>query len=137
MHSQWLAVTVNILGLISVLQLPIFAASLSRVMRVGATARFVEPAQGNIFLRAFRALSPKLRTVDEYPFDDNSIAALAKAFNVKIIYHGLARPALPMLAGNAAFMTRFSKWLDRKLLTIALLQKQARLLQIELIELSS
>ena len=68
-------------------------------------ARFIEPAQGNFLLRAFRMLTPKLRTPEGHPFDQESIALLEKHFQVSIEYHGLLRPLAPMLFFNNKAVT--------------------------------
>ena len=114
------------------LDLDRFAVNLARKLASSGFARFVEPAQGNLALRLFRALSPSLRTADELPFNDASIAALERHFKVRITYHALLRPFLPMLFLNAGWMTNWCRRLDDFLLRRAWLQKQAWWWQIEL-----
>lgn len=119
-------------GVLHHLELDRFGAALARKLRRGGVARFVEPAQGNVLLRAFRKLTPHLRTPDEHPFDDDSIATLSRHVEVHIRHHALLRPFLPMLFLNHRLATRFARWADDRLLRLKPLQGQAWLLQIEL-----
>ena len=119
-------------GVLHHLDLERFGPALARKLAPGGFARFVEPAQGNLLLRTFRRLTPRLRTADEHPFDQASMDVLARSFDVHVTYHALLRPYLPMLFLNHPAVTRASRWLDGHLLKVALLQRQAWLLQIEL-----
>jgi SAM-dependent methyltransferase len=119
-------------GVLHHLDLPRFAPALARKLATGGCARFVEPAQGNVLVRTFRKLTPRLRTPDEYPFDGNCIALLERHFVVDIRYQALLRPLLPMLLLNNQAVVRASRWLDQRLLAHRALQDQAWLLQIEL-----
>lgn len=119
-------------GVLHHLDLARFAPSLSRKLAPSGYARFIEPAQGNFILRAFRKLTPQLRTPDERPFDRFSIELLEKYFDVRISYHGLLRPCIPMMFLNSKKVTDISRWAEGYLLRSRLLQKQAWLLQIEL-----
>lgn len=99
--------------------------------------RFIEPAQVRVLLHAFHMRTPKPRTVDENPFDRESIALLEKHVQVSIGYHGLLRPLAPMLffnskAFNSKAVTEVARRWDDVLLRHPLLQPQAWLLQIEL-----
>lgn len=95
-------------------------------------AHFVEPAQGNLLLRAFRKLTPKLRTTDEYPFDAAAIALLEGHFDVRIRHQALMRLCPPMLFMNSKAVTRASRWIDDRLLRHRIFKNQSWLLQIEL-----
>lgn len=119
-------------GILHHLDLARAAPALSRVLAPRGYARFVEPAQGNALLRAFRRLTPRLRTPDEHPFDAESIALLERHFEVRITHHALTRPLLPMTLLNARWAIDTSRWLDDRLLRSGLLQRQAWLLQVEL-----
>lgn len=119
-------------GVLHHLDLERMAPALARKLAPGGYARFIEPAQGNFLLRAFRMLTPKLRTPDEHPFDEESIALLEKHFKVSIGYHGLLRPLGPMLFGNSKAVTDIARRWDEGLLRHPSLQPQAWLLQIEL-----
>lgn len=119
-------------GVLHHLDLERFAAALNRKLRPGGVARFVEPAQGNFALRAFRRLTPRLRTPDEKPFDDESMAILERHVELRVRHHALLRPFLPMLLANRPWATRLARWLDDRLLRLGPLQGQAWLLQIEL-----
>ena len=119
-------------GVLHHLDLPRFAPALARKLSARGYARFVEPAQGNMLLRAFRKLTPQLRTPDEYPFDRAAIELLERHFEVRISYHALLRPYAPMLFLNSRAVTRASRWLDERLLRHRFFQSQAWLLQIEL-----
>jgi len=119
-------------GVLHHLDLERFAPAINRKLRAGGVARFVEPAQGNFLLRLFRKLTPKLRTPDEHPFDDASIATLSRHVEVHLRHHALLRPFLPMLLLNRPWATRLARWLDDRLLKVRALQGQAWLLQVEL-----
>lgn len=119
-------------GVLHHLDLTMLAPALARKLSPDGYARFIEPAQGNILLRAFRMATPKLRTPDEHPFDDASIDLLREHFLVDITYQALLRPFLPMLFLNAGAVTRATRWLDTRLLILPRLQAQAWLLKIEL-----
>jgi SAM-dependent methyltransferase len=119
-------------GVLHHLDLARFAPALARKLSARGFARFVEPAQGNLLLRAFRKLTPQLRTPDEYPFDRAAIALLRRYFDVRISHQALLRPYAPMLFLNHRAVVRASRWLDDHLLRHRFLQDQAWLLQIEL-----
>ena len=78
-------------GVLHHLDLERAAPALARKLGPDGYARFIEPAQGNFLLRAFRMLTPKLRTPDEHPFDQESIAVLERHFQVSVNHHGLLR----------------------------------------------
>lgn len=107
------------------LDLAMLASALARKLSPDGYARFIEPAQGNILLRAFPRLTPKMRTLDERPFDQASVELLEAHFRVAITYQALLRPLLPMLFGNAESMIRATRWLDTRLLANQRLQLQA------------
>jgi len=119
-------------GVLHHLDLAMLAPALARKLSPDGYARFIEPAQGNILLRAFRRLTPKMRTPDEHPFDQASVELLEAHLRVSITYQALLRPFLPMLFGNAEPMIRATRWLDTRLLANQRLQPQAWLLMIEL-----
>ena len=119
-------------GVLHHLDLEQFSTALAKKLTRNASAKFIEPAQGNFALRLFRKLTPNLRTADEHPFDEQSMAVLRKHFTVKVQHHGLLRPFVPMLFLNAKFATDFSRWADRHILQWEALQSQAWLLCIEL-----
>lgn len=119
-------------GVLHHLELPRFAPALAARLSMKGFAHFVEPAQGNLLLRAFRKLTPKLRTPDEYPFDAAAIALLEGHFDVWVRHQALMRPCLPMLFMNSKAVTRASRWIDDRLLRHRIFQNQSWLLQIEL-----
>lgn len=119
-------------GVLHHLDLPSMAPALARKLSARGCARFIEPAQGNFLLRAFRKLTPQLRTPDEHPFDRESIELLQRHFRVSIVHEALLRPFLPMLFMNSQWATSAARKLDRQLLRRPSLQRQAWLLQIEL-----
>lgn len=119
-------------GVLHHLDLPRFSSALARKLTPNGFARFVEPAQGNFVLRAFRKLTPQLRTPDEHPFDRSSIELLERHFEVRISYQALLRPYLPMLFLNSNAVTRLSRWAEAALLRHRIFQGQAWLLQVEL-----
>ena len=124
-------------GVLHHLDLTRFAPVLAHKLAPLGRARFVEPAQGNLPLRLFRRLTPALRTPDEYPFDNESIALLRRHFNVSVRHKALLRPILPMLALNSHAAIRLASELDDHLLRLQFLQSQAWLLQIELSPLAA
>jgi SAM-dependent methyltransferase len=119
-------------GVLHHLDLARLGPALARKLSAGGYARFIEPAQGNFLLRAFRKLTPKLRTPDEHPFDRASIELLERHFHVRINHHGFLRPFAPMLFFNGKAVTDAARWMDTKLLRHRLFQQQAWLLQVEL-----
>ena len=124
-------------GVLHHLDLARFAPTLASKLSAGGYARFIEPAQGSLPLRLFRMLTPQLRTRDEHPFDRAAIALLKRHFNVRITYHGLLRPWVPMAFLNSHTATRVSRWIDNRVLRYPLLQGQAWLLQVELTRLGT
>lgn len=125
------------MGVLHHLDLTRFAPAMARKLSPDGCARFVEPAQGNLLIRAFRKLTPQLRTPDEYPFDRASIETLKRHFSVQVSYKALLRPFVPMLLLNNKSVVRATRWLDDRLLTRPALQEQAWLLQIELRRLAA
>lgn len=119
-------------GVLHHLDLSRFAPALARKLTRSGRARFIEPAQGSLPLRLFRAMTPRLRTPDEFPFDRAAIQLLRQHFNVDVTYKALLRPFVPMLFLNSMVVTRAASWGDDHLLRIPMLQDQAWLLQIEL-----
>jgi SAM-dependent methyltransferase len=119
-------------GVLHHLDLPAFSAALARKLAPGGFGRFVEPARGNILVRAFRKATPGLRTPDEHPFDAGALRQLEERFDVEVTYHALLRPFLPMLFGNARAATAVARWVDDRLLRHRVFQGQAWLLCIEL-----
>ena len=119
-------------GVLHHLDLARFSSALALKLAPNGFARFVEPAQGNFVLRAFRKLTPQLRTPDEHPFDRGSIELLERHFEVRISYQALLRPYLPMLFFNSKAVIRLSRWVEAGLLRNRIFQGQAWLLQIEL-----
>lgn len=119
-------------GVLHHLDLKSMAPALAKKLSRRGCARFIEPAQGNYLLRAFRRMTPRLRTPDEHPFDRGSIELLQQHFTVAITYHGLLRPFVPMLFGNNRHVTSTARIIDSRLLRHRFLQRQAWLLQIEL-----
>jgi SAM-dependent methyltransferase len=119
-------------GVLHHLDLVKFSQALNRVMMKGGVARFVEPAQGPWPLRLFRKITPKLRTPDEYPFDQDSIKILSKYFDVKIYRSAYTRPWIPILFCNRLLAIKFSSWLDKKISERMIFDDQAWLLKIEL-----
>lgn len=123
-------------GVLHHLDLPRFAPALASKLARSGRARFIEPAQGSLPLRLFRAMTPSLRTPDEFPFDRAAIELLRQHFRVAVTHKALLRPFLPMLLLNSAIATRAASWADDRLLRMPMLQDQAWLLQIELTPLA-
>lgn len=119
-------------GVLHHLDLERFAANFSRTLAPGGFGRFIEPAQGNLLIRTFRKLTPKLRTPDEHPFDAASFHLLAQHLNVDVGFHALLRPYVPMLFFNGKMATDVSRWADERLLRLRALKSQAWLLCITL-----
>lgn len=119
-------------GVLHHLDLEAFCHALSRKLSPKGFARFVEPAQGNVVLRAFRAMTPNMRTDDERPLDDEAMATLARHFDVRVQHHALLRPFVPMLFGNVEPVMRWSRSMDQRLLRWSWMQSQAWMLTLEL-----
>jgi SAM-dependent methyltransferase len=119
-------------GVLHHLDLAEFSKALSSRLHPTGIARFVEPAQGNLLVRAFRWLTPKLRTDDERPFDGSAIQTLREHFDVHVHYHGLLRPFLPILFFNNRSVVQWCRRMDDWLLKHEWLQSQAWLLNVEL-----
>jgi SAM-dependent methyltransferase len=119
-------------GVLHHLDLDLFASNFSMKLAPGGFGRFIEPAQGNFLLRAFRRMTPHLRTPDERPFDQDSFNTLEKHLSVQVSHHALLRPYVPMLFLNNKAVTELSRWLDTRLLRFGLFKRQAWLLCITL-----
>jgi SAM-dependent methyltransferase len=119
-------------GVLHHLDLELFASSFAKKLSRGGYGRFIEPAQGNFLLRAFRKATPQLRTPDERPFDGVTLSILSKHLSVEVSYFALLRPFIPMLLLNNVAATKFCRWADTQLLQYAAFQRQAWLLCITL-----
>jgi hypothetical protein len=119
-------------GVLHHLDLHRFSEALSKKLSRTGVARFVEPAVGNVLVRAFRRATPKMRTMDECPFDGKAIEILKKYFDIDIRYQALLRPLIPMLCWNNRRVMSACRALDDRLLKVSALQSQAWLLNIEL-----
>lgn len=69
-------------------------AEIFRVLKPGGAALFKEPLIGPPWMRIFRALTPKARTVDERPLDEATLRKLDRMFHVRSSYYGLFLPGL-------------------------------------------
>lgn len=119
-------------GVLHHLDLELFASSFARKLSPGGFGRFIEPARGNLLLRAFRKVTPKLRTPDEKPFDTAAFQILSSYLTVEVSHHALLRPFIPMLCLNSRAATNLSRWADARLLRHSMFQNQAWLLCITL-----
>lgn len=62
---------------------------INRVLKVGGTAIFQEPLNGNPLLKLFRRLTPKARTPDEHPFTESDIVDIERGWKVNSRYYGI------------------------------------------------
>lgn len=76
------------------------AAEIHRVLKPGGMALFKEPLVGPPWLRIFRILTPKARTLDERPFEERDLKLFDRSFDVKSQYYGIL---VPLVAGIFAF----------------------------------
>jgi SAM-dependent methyltransferase len=100
-------------GVLHHLDLNSFSDGLKLLMRPGSCGVFLEPMRGPFWLRWFRKLTPGLRTDDERPFDESSLNILRRHFDVRLEFHAVLRPLLPMAFLNADSVTRLASWLDK------------------------
>jgi SAM-dependent methyltransferase len=97
-------------GILHHLNLDLAYAEIARILKAGGMALFMEPQAGSLFLRAFRKVTPRARSVDERPLYPEDITLASRYFS-KIRTHEyflLSVAAAPLhlaserLAGYAA-----------------------------------
>lgn len=86
--------------------------SLKKALSPSGVAVFVEPLAGPFWLRAFRSVTPQLRTPDEHPFTGADLARFESEFAVSNVTVGLAAPLLPMLFLNNRWVSEMALKLD-------------------------
>jgi len=119
-------------GVLHHLELSKFSSGLSKKMREGASAVFMEPLEGPFWLRWFRMLTPWLRTEDEHPFDEGYMDILRENFVVKLEYFCFFRPLLPILFFNWRPVIQISARLDKLIMKTKFGRKNAWLVVISL-----
>jgi 2-polyprenyl-3-methyl-5-hydroxy-6-metoxy-1,4-benzoquinol methylase len=99
-----------------------------RLLKPGGVAIFKEPLGENIAIRAYRAATPRARTVDEHPLVRRDLQIADAVFDaVDLSFYGLVTLAAVPLRGSALFRPVFgvTAALDRLLLRLPGLQWQA------------
>ncbi len=94
---------------------------ISRVMRPGGTALFLEPLGHNPLINLYRWWTPRLRTVDELPLHRRHFALAEKYFeSCEIRHYGLLTLfAIPVLATPiAAPVLHVLRFFDQMILTV-------------------
>jgi len=77
-------------GVLHHLDLPLFKQALSTLMARGSFAQFQEPLIHNPLLRAYRWLTPHLRTETERPLSAGDVAEFVAGFgHIRLEYHNL------------------------------------------------
>lgn len=76
-------------GILHHLDLPVCLEEIRRVLRPGGVALFIEPLSANPFLKLFRMLTPRARTVDEKPLTSRDLRELEANWNVQSRYYGI------------------------------------------------
>ncbi len=73
------------------LDTPTIAGEVARLLAPGGIAIFRDVLQGNAIIRAFRKLTPSLRTPDEHPITDTDIQIFRSSFShVEVRYYVLS-----------------------------------------------
>lgn len=99
-----------------------------RLLKPGGVAIFKEPLGENVAIKAYRAATPKARTVDEHPLVRRDFAIADSVFDeVDLSFYGLVTLASVPFYKSALFKPIFgvTAALDKLLLRIPLLQWQA------------
>jgi 2-polyprenyl-3-methyl-5-hydroxy-6-metoxy-1,4-benzoquinol methylase len=89
-------------GILHHLDLARASAEIFRVLRPGGVALFKEPLIGAPWMRLFRRLTPRARTIDERPFHESDLRRLGTLFEARSTYYGVLVPAV---AGALALVT--------------------------------
>lgn len=108
-------------GILHHLDLPTCLNEINRVLKPGGFALFIEPLAGNPFLKLFRLLTPKARTVDEKPLDSSDLIGIEKKWYVQSRYYGMLSAPVAVLTSvllrpfpNNIFLIA-SDWFERRL----------------------
>lgn len=99
-------------GILHHLDLDVFIPTLLNILNNQGKAVFMEPNLGPPWLRAFRALTPSIRTEDEHPLTKHDYDKFRKYFNLEIYNFGILCPLLPMLLLNNKFIINICQKAD-------------------------
>ena len=114
-------------GIVHHLDLARCFSEVSRVLRNGGMATFVEPLGHNPFLNLYRRWTPDIRTADEHPLLVSDFALARRYFSrVNITFYGLFSVVSVLLdrtAGGAAY--RIGKALDDRILRLPFIGRYA------------
>ena len=111
-------------GIIHHLDLRLSIVEITRVLKPGGVALFMEPLADNPLLRVFRWLTPGARTVDERPLGKKDLEYIAHGRSTSNSYYGLITTPVAILSSilwpwnsdNIVMRTayRLEKWLNKK-----------------------
>ena len=87
-------------GILHHLDLGIFVPELSKVLKSGSKAVFLEPNVGPPWLKLFRWLTPWLRSADEHPLVEKDYEFFQKYFKLERLNFGILCPLVPLIFMN-------------------------------------
>jgi ubiquinone/menaquinone biosynthesis C-methylase UbiE len=122
-------------GILHHLQLERALAEIARVLRPNGRAIFIEPLGHNIFINAFRRLTPTIRSQDERPLLAEDLYFFHRYFGrVETAYYYLTTLALAPFTSLRLFPTllKMMETADSTLFKLPFLQKQAWQILIQL-----
>jgi SAM-dependent methyltransferase len=141
MNAEGLAVADNAFdlvcgtGILHHLDLETALAEIARVLRPNGRAIFIEPLGHNIFINAFRRLTPTIRSQDEQPLLMADLALFSRYFGaVETRYYYFAVLALAPFVHFKLFLTllKTAERVDEILFRVPFLRKQAWQILIQL-----
>ena len=122
-------------GILHHLDLEPALSEIARVLQPNGRAIFIEPLGHNLFLNAFRYLSPNIRSPDEHPLLVEDLARFNRFFGlVETHYYYLTTLVLMPFVNLGVFPTllKVAETVDQTLFKLPFLQKQAWQILIQL-----